>query len=68
MIKLSEDSHEGLVFTSKHKADLQRDSTKTPKIDVDPILKDSYISFLENIYDEVLNARIRSKNKQNHIK
>ena len=65
---MSEDSHEGLVFTSKNKADLQRDSKKTPEIDVDPILRDSYISFLENIYDDVLNARIRSKNKQNNIK
>jgi len=59
---LSEDTRESLVFK---KAYLKRDSKKTPEIDVDPILRDNYISFLENIYDDVLNARIRSKNKQN---
>jgi len=58
---LSEDAHESLVFTSNKKADLKRDSNKTPEIDVDPILKANYISFLENIYDDVLDARIRSK-------
>ena len=68
MIKLSEDAHESLVFTSRKKADLKRDSEKTPEIDVDPILRDNYLSFLENIYDDVLNARIRSKNKQNKLK
>ena len=67
MIKLSEDA-ESLVFTANKKADLKRDSTKKQKIDVDPILRDSYISFLENIYDDVINARIRSNNKQNIIK
>jgi len=67
VIKLSEDA-ESLVFTANKKADLKRDSTKKQKIDVDPILRDSYISFLENIYDDVINARIRSNNKQNDIK
>ena len=61
---MSEDARESLVFKN---ADLKRDSKKTPEIDVDPILRDNYISFLENIYDEVLDARIRSKNKQNNI-
>ena len=67
MIKLSEDA-ESLVFTANKKADLKRDSTKKQKIDVDPILRDSYISFLENIYDDVINVRIRSNNKQNDLK
>ena len=67
MIKLSEDA-ESLVFTANKKADLKRDSNKKSKIDVDPILRDSYISFLENIYDDVINARIRSNNKQNDLK
>ena len=66
MIKLSEDA-ESLVFTGNKKADLKRDSNENQKIDVDPILRDSYISFLENIYDDVLNARIRSNNEQNDI-
>jgi len=67
VIKLSEDA-ESLVFTANKKADLKRDSTKKQKIDVDPILRDSYISFLENIYDDVINVRIRSNNKQNDLK
>ena len=57
---MSEDA-ESLIFTSNKKADLKRDSKKTPEIDVDPIFKANYISFLENIYDDVLDARIRSK-------
>lgn len=65
MIKLSEDARESLVFKN---ANLKRDSKKIPEIDVDPILRDNYISFLENIYDDVLNARIPSRNKQNNIK
>ena len=59
--KMSEDA-DSLVFVSKKKADLKRDSNQTPEFDADPMLKDNYISFLENIYDDVLNARIRSKN------
>ncbi len=53
---------DNLVFLSKEKVKVGRFQDRTRfDVEVDDSLKENYISFLENIYDEVLRARVHSK-------
>lgn len=57
---------DNLVFLSKEKVKVGRFRDRNlSDIDIDDSLKENYISFLENIYDEVLRARVRVKNIKN---
>ena len=52
---------DNLVFLSKEKVKVGRfKDRRVNDVEFEDSLKEKYISFLENIYDEVLRARVHS--------
>ncbi|UYP44677.1 hypothetical protein NEF87_000962 [Candidatus Lokiarchaeum ossiferum] len=57
---------DNLVFLSKEKVKVGRFRDRSlNEFDLDDLSKENYISFLENIYDEVLRARVHKKTFKN---